>query len=575
MKTRSPITDALRAGGASTVLLMLFGVVQTLTTMAVPALLGAAVNAAIHADGGSAVSLVIGLMVLSAAAESLGELASYSARVRAMRKLRAGMLSHLFTLGFRGQRRFNQGDLVNRLTDSTDQTAQAAAVVTSIFVPALTSLGGVVALIVVDPLIGLTFLVAMPLVWLRLRTHFRKLVPLSITAAGKQAEVATGLLDALRGLRTIRASGTVEREIARVLSPARSLRTLAMGIWRRQRTVSWEATLLMPMLQIGVLVVAGYCLTAGRISPGELLATSSYLTYALGILQQVNSVKDIGEMRAAGDRVRAVLDEPGIAAGTRPVPPGQAGIAIGFHGVGSAVDDRWILRGVTFEVPAGRTVALVGESGVGKTTLTAIAGGLLTPDEGSVTFDGVGVHELRAEELRKAVTYAFERPVLLGTTVADALRYGDESISDAKVANALRSSGAEEFVARLPERADTEVEGLLLSGGEMQRLGLARAACRGARLVVLDDALSSVDTATEAAISAALQDTLRGATRLMIAHRASTASRADIVVWLHRGGVGGIGTHRSLLADPEYRKVFATDEGLGETAPDLASEGTV
>ncbi|GAA1952069.1 ABC transporter ATP-binding protein [Amycolatopsis minnesotensis] len=571
MSTRSPSTDALRAGGASTVLLVLFGIIQTLTTMAVPALLGAAVNAAIHADGGSAVVLVIVLMVVSAVAESLGELASYSARVRAMRKLRADTLSHLFTFGFRGQRRFNQGDLVNRLTDSTDQTAQAAAVVTSIFVPALTSLGGLVALFVVDPFIGLTFLVSVPLVWLRLRAHFRKLIPMSITAAGKQADVATGLLDALRGMRTIRASGTVEREITRVLSPARSLRTLAMGIWRRQRTVAWETTLLLPVLEIAVLAVAGYCLTAGRISPGELLAVSSYLTYALGILQQANTVKDISEMRAAGERVRAVLDEPGIESGTRPVPGESAGITIGFHGVGSAVEDRWILRDITFEVPAGRTVALVGESGVGKTTLTALAGGLLSPDEGRITFDGVPVSELRSDELRKAVTYAYERPVLLGTTVADSLRYGDESISDARIADALRSSGAEEFVARLPKRADTEVAGLRLSGGEMQRLGLARAACRGARLVVLDDALSSVDTATEAAISAALQDTLRGATRLMIAHRASTASRADLVVWLHRGGVGGIGTHRSLLANPEYGRVFAVEESA---ATDLASEGS-
>lgn len=370
--------------------------------------------------------------------------------------------------------------------------------------------------------------------------------------------MATSLMDAIRGLRTIRASGTVEREIERVMTPARSLRSLSMEIWRRQRRVTWEVSIYAPMLQVLVLIMAGFGLVHHQITPGGLLAASSYLTYAMGIFQQSGSARDIGQIRAAAKRLQAVFDEPGLPSGTRSLPDGRGELS--FKGVGSSVGDRQILHDVSFEVPPGRTVAIVGESGVGKTTLTAMAGGVLKPDGGSVTFDGVPIGDLRQDELRRAVVYAFERPNLLGETIADALRYGDDSVTDDRLRDAVRSTSAEEFLARLPDQIDAKLEGLQLSGGEIQRLGLARAACRSARLIIMDDALSSVDTATEAAISSALHDATRGSTRLLIAHRASTAARADFVLWLHEGTVAGIGPHSELLADARYRGVFAVAE---------------
>ena len=379
-------------------------------------------------------------------------------------------------------------------------------------------------------------------------------------------------MDAIRGLRTIRASGTVDHEIDRVMSSARTLRQLSMQIWQRQRRVTWEVSIFAPLLQILVLIVAGDGLVRHRISPGELLAASSYLTYAMGIFQQAGSMREIGQIRAAAKRIEEVLDEPGLPGGTRALPEGRG--ALRFEGVGSRVGDQQILHDVSFEVPAGSTVAIVGESGVGKTTVTAMAGGMLEPDGGTVTFDGVPIGELRQEDLRKAVVYAFERPHLLGETIADALRYGDDTVTDARLRDALRSTSAEEFLSRLPDQADAKLEGLQLSGGEVQRLGLARAACRSARLFVMDDALSSVDTATEAAISAALHEATRGSTRLLIAHRASTAARADHVVWLHEGTVAGIGSHRELLADPGYRSVFAVADPEAGALDTAAAEAT-
>lgn len=553
------VLRAIAAGRWSTISLILLSLLDTAASMGIPALIGVTVNRALtNGPGDVLVIVVLALLGVGIAVESLIELTDYAARIRALRILRIHLIGHLFRLGFRGQRKFNQGDLVNRLTDSTEQTAQAADVLNRLLAPLLTSVGGIVALFVIDYRLGLTFVIAGPIIVLVTSRHILRITKLSISAAHEQADVATRLMDAIRGLRTIRASGTVDKEISRVLRPAAQLRTLSLDIWRQQRQINFETTIVAPLLMIVVLGVAGYGLVAGRLNAGELLAASSYLSYAMGIFQQTGSIGEIGQLIASAQRVQAVLDEPALPTGPRPLPDG--GGALRFEEVGASVAGRQILRGVTFDVPAGRTAAIVGESGVGKTTLTAMAGGLLAPDAGTVTFDGASIGELNAEELRKAVVYAFERPNLLGDTIADSLRYGDDSISDARLHAALRSAGAEDFVARLPQRMDTPLAGLRLSGGEIQRLGLARAACRGARLIVMDDALSSVDTATEAAISSALQQACRGATRLLIAHRASTAARADFVVWLHDGTLAGIGTHRELLADPAYRRVFAVAE---------------
>ena len=560
---RSLIWTALKAGRLSTVLLLVFSLLDAVILVSEPPLLGATLNSAMTEGSASAlVWIVIGLLVVGIVVESLKQVVDFSSRYRAVRVLRGTLLTHLTRLGYRGQRRFNQGDLVNRLIDSTDRTARAASASTGVLTAVISSFGGLIGLFVIDWQVGLAFVLSVPAILYMTMRHLGTIVNLSGDAAAAQGEIATRMMDSIRGLRTIRASGTAEQEIDRALASSGQLRAISLRIWDGQRALVWQTAVIAPLLVIIVLVVAGYRLTIGQITAGEMFAAAAYVALAIGALQIFGSAKDIAETLAASRRLGELLDEPPLAPGSRELPEGRGELT--FTGVGSRIGDRRILRDVTFVVPAGRTIALVGESGVGKSTLTAIAGGVLAPDEGVVTFDGVPIGEVRAESLRRAVVYAFERPVLLGETIADALRYGDDTVSDAALHAALRSTDADGFVARLPDRHETPVEGLRLSGGEVQRLGLARAACREARVFVMDDALSSVDTSTEASISAALGHMSRGATRLLVAHRASTAARADQVIWLHGGTVGGIGTHAELLADPAYRAVFAVSGEAGD-----------
>ncbi|WP_031054702.1 ATP-binding cassette domain-containing protein, partial [Streptomyces sp. NRRL WC-3774] len=193
---------------------------------------------------------------------------------------------------------------------------------------------------------------------------------------------------------------------------------------------------------------------------------------------------------------------------------------------------RAVLDGVDLVVPGGTTLAVVGRSGAGKSLLAALAGRLAEPDAGEVLLDGVPLRELTHDALRRSIGYAFERPALLGGTVEEEIGLALPSRSPAQVREAARTAHADDFVRRLPEGYDTLVADAPRSGGESQRLGLARAFAHGGRLLILDDALSSLDTVTEARIAEALVSGGARGTRLLVAHRAATAARADAVAWL-------------------------------------------
>lgn len=229
---------------------------------------------------------------------------------------------------------------------------------------------------------------------------------------------------------------------------------------------------------------------------------------------------------------------------------------------------RALLDGVDLVVPGGSTLAVVGRSGAGKSLLAAVAGRLVDPDEGEVRLDGVPLRELDRRELRRAIVHAFARPALLGDSVEDTIAFGVPRPSPARVREAARAAHADAFVRRLPDGYATPCADAPLSGGEAQRLGLARAFARDSRLLVLDDALSSLDTVTEHHITDALLRPATGGTRLLIAHRATTAARADAVAWLDGGRVRAVGPHAELWRTAGYRELFGGAEDAARVPDD-------
>ncbi len=279
-----------------------------------------------------------------------------------------------------------------------------------------------------------------------------------------------------------------------------------------------------------------------------MFAISGYVALGARLTVTIGQLTALGQARGAAARCSALLEVPATTYGPAPDNggPGTVGLAeVTVDRPGTAS-----LHRIDVEIPAGQSVALVGRDG-SAATLAALCGRLVDPDAGAVLLDGQDVRSLTAEALHHSVTYAFDRPALLGRTITDTLALRVEPLGAEAMVEAARAACADEFIRRLPSGYRTPVHQAPMSGGEMQRIGLARAFAHPGRVLVLDDATSSLDTVTEHRISVALA-AATGRTRVVVARRASTAARVDRVLWLDGGRVRGDGTHRTLWADPDY-----------------------
>lgn len=543
-----PTVLALSVTGSSAAALLLPGVLATAVDRALSG----------GATTGGALPLAAVLALLTAA-ETLAQYAGPRTTAEATARLRAALVRHLMATGLSPDRRTTTGDLVARLTASAAEAGLSVQAAVYAVAQLAMAAGSVVALGLLAPELAAAFLVTAPAGWLLLRRQLRRTVRRGEGYQEAQAAVAARLLDALAGRRTIAAAGTVDREIERVLGPVPELSRHGRALWDSQRRVAWSTGLLAPATQITVIAVAGYELSTGTLGAGDLVAALGYATLGLGGFGAAQSFLDHARARAGHRRVQEVLARPRQPPGLRRLPPGPGRVEL--RGVTVRRSDATVLDALDLTLPAGRCVALVGRSGAATSLLAAVAGGLVTPERGTVLLDGVPTDEIRPGDLRAAVAYAFADPELTGATVFDALAVAAEPLPADRVREAARAAQADTFVRRLPAGYRTPVRDAPLSGGQRQRLGLARALARDGRLLVLDDATSSLDSATEAAVLRALDDTHGGRTRLVVTRRTATAARADLVAWLHEGRIRKVAPHDELWRVPAYRRMFlGTDD---------------
>jgi len=482
--------------------------------------------------------------------------------------MRADLYAHLQRLPVAFHDRWASGQLLSRATSDLT-TIRWFVMFSGIFlvVNALTVVVGVGVLVWLSPWLGLVIAVmAGPLTvtTLALERRYSRAARRSQDQVG---DLATVVEESVLGVRVLKSLGRGRRLTARFVADARGLRGTELTKVRLLAAL-WTVVVLVPEGAIAVILGLGaYGVADGTLTLGTLVAAATVVTYLYWPVESLGwLLAEASNAAGATVRVFEVRDiPPAITDPPRPVALGAVRGELVLEGVRFRYPgaDRETLRGVDLLVRPGETMALVGATGSGKTTLTALVPRLYDASGGRVLVDGVDVRDVALSELRRVVATAFEDPVLISASVRENVALGRVGAPDDEVWAALRVASADGFVAALPWGLSTRIgeQGLSLSGGQRQRLALARAVLGRPPVLVLDDPLSALDVHTEAEVEAALRRVLGGVTALVVAHRPSTVQLADRVAMLRDGVIAAVGTHRELLAaDPEYRALLASTD---------------
>ncbi|MTE21096.1 ATP-binding cassette domain-containing protein [Streptomyces sp. TRM43335] len=503
--------------------------------------------------------------------------------------MRAALFSRLQRLPVAFHDRWASGQLLSRATaDLNLLRIFLAFPLTFLVVNGTTVIVGFAVLLSQEWTLGLVLLApVLPLVLLC--SVFEARYSLAARRAQDQVgDLTTVVEEAVLGIRIIKGFG-------RHRSQARAFRELSERLLdtelHKARLLAgiWAVVTVLPELAIGAALVWGTVQVAdGELSAGTLVA---FLTTALALRWPVESIGFLlamsNEAATAADRYFEVMDEPvppdtlteapppsGLPSKAPSASPARGAPAPGAPAVGDGLRmERVVFRfpdapphvppvldGVDLHIRSGETLALVGATGSGKTTLTALIPRLHEVTSGRITLDGRDTAAMPRAKLRSLVAVAFEEPTLFSATVRENVLMGAEGAGREELARALRVAQAREFVDALPQGVETQVgeQGLSLSGGQRQRLALARAVVGRPRFLVLDDPLSALDVHTEALVEAALREVLAGTTALVVAHRPSTVLLADRVALLSGGRIAAVGTHRELLrSSAEYRRLMS------------------
>ncbi|HEX9969987.1 MAG TPA: ABC transporter ATP-binding protein, partial [Acidimicrobiales bacterium] len=425
----------------------------------------------------------------------------------------------------------------------------------------------VVVMAFLSPLLTLVVLAVVPLVLLvamRLRTG---VFPAAWDAQQRAAEVAGVVDEAVSGVRVVKGFGQEQRELDHLASSASTLFSSRMRLIRIQARFSSALQAVPQLGQVGIVALGGWLALRGRISVGTFLAFSSYLVQLVAPMRMFAVLLAFAQQaRAGAERIFELLDSNPVVT-ERP----DAGEVARLRGEVTFEDVRFgylrsepVLQGFSLRVAPGETVALVGASGSGKSTVSLLLPRFYDVQDGGVRIDGVDVRDVTFESLRRQIGVVFEESFLFSDSVRANIAYGRPDATDEEVRAAARAAEADGFIEALPHGYDTVVgeRGLTLSGGQRQRIALARALLTDPRVLVLDDATSSVDSRVEEEIHATLRRLMEGRTTLLVAHRRSTLRLADRIVVVDRGRVADEGTHEELLArSPLYRTLLA---GPGE-----------
>ncbi|MFI5853499.1 ABC transporter ATP-binding protein [Streptomyces parvulus] len=411
-----------------------------------------------------------------------------------------------------------------------------------------------------------------PALWFIARRSRSRLHPATWYAQAQAAAVAGVVDGSVSGVRVVKGFGQEEQETGKLREVGRKLFAGRLRTIRMNAAYTPALQAVPALGQVAMLALGGWLAVGGHITLGTFVAFSTYLAQLVGPVRMLAVVLTVGQQARAGtERVLELIDtEPSIEDGTKTLPA-DAPATVEFDDVSFGYDaERPVLDGLSFEIRAGETLAVVGSSGSGKSTVSLLLPRFYDVTRGAVLVGGHDVRELTTDSLRAAVGLVPEDSFLFSDTVRANIAYGRPDATDEEVEAAARAAQAHGFVSELPDGYDTTVgeHGLTLSGGQRQRVALARAILTDPRLLVLDDATSAVDARVEHEIHEALKQVMRGRTTLLIAHRRSTLGLADRIAVLDHGRLADLGTHEELQERSAlYRRLLTDPDELGGVSP--------
>jgi ATP-binding cassette, subfamily B, multidrug efflux pump len=560
------------------VLVVIFQAIQTMAALTLPSINADIIdNGVLKGDTGyiwGKSALMIGITVVQIVCAVIAVYFGSRAAMGFGRDCRDGLFHQVGDFSAREMNVFGAPSLITRITNDVQQVQMLVLMTCTLLVAApITCVGGIIMALREDTGLSWVLVVSIPILLISIGTVIRKMVP-GFRKMQERIDVVNQVLrEQITGIRVVRAFVREPAETERFGRANDDLTEVALLTGRLQAFMFPTVMLILNVSSAAVIWIGAHRIADGAMQLGPLIA---FLTYLAQILMAVMMATFMAVMvpRAAvcADRIMDVLDTPSsVVVAAQPVTEvgGRGDLElrnVGFRYPGA---DEPVLLGIDLTARAGQTTAIVGSTGAGKTTLLNLIPRLVDVTEGRLLVDGTDVRDLDPNTLWDRIGLVPQRPYLFTGTVATNLRHSKPDATDAELWAALEIAQARDFVERMPGRLDAPIVqgGTNVSGGQRQRLAIARALVRKPEIYLFDDSFSALDLATDARLRGALAPTVRDATVLIVAQRVSTIMNADQILVLEDGRTVGLGTHRELLATcSTYAEIVASQMSAAEAA---------
>ena len=563
------------------VLCPVFILVEVAGEVIMPRLLASLINSANAGTLTNAqnVGVMLKMMLTALIMMAGGVGASYTgtkASVNFGADVRSDVFSKVQSFSFANVDKFSTGSLVTRLTNDVTRVQNFTGMVIRM---ALRAPGMMIAALImaisIKPSLSVVFLVSVPLLMVCISFITRTAFPRFGIMQTKVDALNSTVQENVTNVRVVKSFVREKFSIDKFREANGNLKQASLNA---MRVIIWMGpvmTFFMNGTIIAVILIGGPIVLGGGMAVGDLSAFVTYVTQILMSLMMINFILMMASRAiASGKRIIEVLDEqPEISdenasCKDRTVENGE----IEFRNVSFRYykgSEEKVLNGIDLTIPAKATVGIIGSTGSGKTTLVSMIPRLYDCDSGEVLVDGVNVKDYSLFNLREGVGMVLQNNLLFSGSIADNLRWGDESASDEEMRAAAEAAQADGFVNSFANGYETKIEqgGTNVSGGQKQRLCIARALLKKPKILILDDSTSAVDTATEAKIREAFSNELKDSTKIIIAQRIGSVMEADMIVVMNEGGITGIGTHQELLeTNAEYREIWESQSGMRKGA---------